>query len=59
VAAERKLALAGGITPENVAEAVRRVRPYCVDTASGVESAPGVKDTALVRQLVSRAKAVT
>ncbi len=38
------LILSGGLSPENVTEAVRRVRPYAVDTASGTESAPGRKD---------------
>ncbi len=41
--------LAGGLTPENVGQATCRVRPYAVDVASGVESAPGVKDAAKLR----------
>jgi phosphoribosylanthranilate isomerase len=56
VARERKLTLAGGLTPRNVADAVRAVRPYCADTASGVESAPGVKDPQRVRAFVAAAR---
>jgi len=57
VAKERKLTLAGGLTPDNVAEAVHEVRPFQVDVASGVESAPGRKDPELVRRFVEAAKA--
>jgi phosphoribosylanthranilate isomerase len=45
--------LAGGLTPENVAEAIRAVRPYAVDVASGVESSPGVKDMDKMSRFVS------
>lgn len=50
------LVLAGGLTCENVAEAIRSVRPAAVDTASGVESSPGRKDEALMRRFVLAAR---
>ncbi|MBI5095033.1 MAG: phosphoribosylanthranilate isomerase [Candidatus Hydrogenedentes bacterium] len=56
VALGRPLILAGGLTPENVAEAVRSVKPYAVDTAGGVESAPGKKDHDRIREFIRNAK---
>jgi phosphoribosylanthranilate isomerase len=50
------LILAGGLRPENVGEAIEAVRPWGVDVASGVESAPGVKDVALVERFIDEAR---
>lgn len=58
LARARKLTLAGGLTPANVGSAVQAIRPYCVDVASGVESArsPGVKDHAKLQAFIEAAK---
>jgi phosphoribosylanthranilate isomerase len=50
------IVLAGGLRPENVADAVRQVRPWAVDVASGVESAPGVKDHEKTARFIREAK---
>ncbi|QDT97081.1 phosphoribosylanthranilate isomerase [Gimesia aquarii] len=50
------LILAGGLTPENVHEAIQTVTPFGVDTASGVESAPGIKSQVMVEAFVNQAK---
>lgn len=53
------LILAGGLTADNVAEAIRRVRPFAVDVASGVESSPGQKDIEKMRRFIGEARSCT
>lgn len=55
-ALDKSLFLAGGLTPENVAEAIQKVRPYAVDTAGGVESELGKKDHERIRAFINNAK---
>ena len=51
-----KLILSGGLSIENVAEAVRRIHPYAVDVCSGVEARPGLKDHAKLKEFIVAAK---
>ena len=55
-ALDKPIYLAGGLMPENVAEAIATVKPYAVDVSSGIESAPGVKDERKMRDFICAAR---
>jgi phosphoribosylanthranilate isomerase len=57
LAGERELVLAGGLNPDNVAEAIAQLRPFGVDVSSGVEAQPGRKSPARIADFVNRARA--
>ena len=57
VSRKKPIMLSGGLTPENVAEAIRIVRPDAVDVSSGVEGAPGEKDPEMIRAFIANARA--
>lgn len=56
IAEKFKVILAGGLTPDNVVEAIKQVQPAAVDVSSGIEKEPGIKDHAKIQEFVSAAK---
>jgi phosphoribosylanthranilate isomerase len=56
VARQRKLFLAGGLTPRNISTAIRQVRPYAVDVSSGVEKSPGRKDHTKIKHFIDEVR---
>ena len=55
----KRLILAGGLTPSNVQEAIRTVRPYAVDVSTGVEASPGIKSPEKMRDFIERVREAT
>jgi len=55
---EKPLILAGGLSPDNVADAIEQVKPYGIDLSSGVESSPGIKDASKIENLMKEVREV-